>query len=61
MIDAVRGDYPLEVEEVDIFDHPEIALAHRVLTTPALLIDGQLAFTGRVTEAALRQRLGRQS
>lgn len=57
----MRGDYPLEVEEVDIFDHPEIALAHRVLTTPALLIDGQLAFTGRVPEAALRQRLGRQS
>ena len=37
--------------------HPEVAVKYRVLATPAIAIDGQLAFTGVPREEALRARL----
>jgi hypothetical protein len=37
--------------------HPDVAVRYRLLATPAIAIDGQLAFTGVPREEALRVRL----
>jgi thioredoxin-like negative regulator of GroEL len=47
----------IHLEEVDVTAHPEVAVKYRVLATPAIAIDGQLAFTGVPREEALRARL----
>jgi hypothetical protein len=45
------------VEEVDVTVHPEVAVKYGVMATPAIAIDGQLAFTGVPGEEALRVKL----
>lgn len=47
----------VHLEEVDVIAHPEVAVKYGVLATPAIAIDGQLAFTGVPREEALRARL----
>jgi hypothetical protein len=37
--------------------NPDVAVKYRVMATPAIAIDGQLAFTGVPREEALRVRL----
>jgi hypothetical protein len=36
---------------------PDVAVKYRVMATPAIAIDGQLAFTGVPREEAFRARL----
>lgn len=47
----------IHLEEVDATAHPEVAVKYRVMATPAIVIDGQLAFTGVPREEALRAKL----
>lgn len=56
-INQVRNDYPIEVEEVDALEHPEMVAQHGILATPALIINGHLAFVGRVQASSLRDTL----
>ena len=57
-IARVRQEVPdLEMEVVNLADHPELAVKYRVMTTPAIAINGVLAFSGTPKEADLRQRL----
>jgi hypothetical protein len=37
--------------------NPDVAVKYRVMATPAIAIDGQLAFTGVPRAAALRAKL----
>jgi hypothetical protein len=58
LIDEAKSRFPdLHVEEVDVTVNPEVAVRYRVLATPALAIDGRLAFTGVPRPEALRARL----
>lgn len=42
---------------MDITDHPDVAVKYRVMATPAIAINGRLAFTGVPREADLRRAL----
>lgn len=53
----VQNAYRIEVHELDLTAQPAIAAEHGIWSTPALVIDGELAFVGRVNERELRQKL----
>ncbi len=60
LADAVgrfRGEYRIDLQEVDLTEQPELAAEHGIWATPALVIDGELAFVGRVNERELGQKL----
>jgi len=57
-IARLRQEIPdLKVEVINLADHPEVAVQYRVMATPAIAINGVLAFYGTPKEADLRQRL----
>ncbi len=45
------------LEEVDVSRRPEVAVKYGVMSTPAIAINGELAFTGVPREEALAARL----
>lgn len=58
IIDDVRRDHPeVEFEVIDITERPEVAVRYRVMMTPAIAINGELAFAGIPSEPALRAQL----
>lgn len=58
MLRKVLADYPaLEWEEIDLIDHPEVAERYRIMSVPALAIDGRLEFPSIPKEAALRAKI----
>jgi thioredoxin 1 len=58
VIAQVRQAHPaVELREVDIIKHPEVAVRYGVLSTPAIAIDGQLVWEGVPSAQALRERL----
>lgn len=56
-LDRIQDEFAINLEELDLFDRPEIAAEHGFMTTPAIIINGELAFVGDVKETALRNKL----
>ncbi len=56
-LDRVRGEYRIDVRELNLLDHPEVAAEHGIMATPAVIVNGELAFVGSVKETQLRERL----
>jgi len=46
-----------QVEVKDITKNPEILQKYQVMSTPGIVIDGKLAFTGKPSEKQLRESL----
>jgi thioredoxin-like negative regulator of GroEL len=58
VIDQVRHIHPeVALREVDLVAHPEVAVKYGVRSTPAIAIDGALAWQGVPSAQALRERL----
>lgn len=58
LVDEAREEFSdLQVEEIDVAEHPEVAVRYGVTATPAIAIDGRLEFPGVPREDALRARL----
>ncbi len=57
----LHGEYPIDLQELNLLDHPELTSEYDILATPALIINGELAFSGRVNERALRDKLAAAS
>lgn len=58
VLTAVAADRPdLEVREVDLTEHPEVAARHGLLACPAVAVDGRVVFVGRVDERRVRETL----
>jgi hypothetical protein len=58
VIDQVRHIHPeVALREVDLVAHPEVAVKYGVRSTPAIAIDGELAWQGIPSAQALRERL----
>ena len=55
--DASAGLEGLRFDEIDVTQHPEVAVKYGVMATPAIAIDGRLEFSGVPREDALRARL----
>lgn len=54
----VRQAHPeIELREVDLAQHPEVAVKYGVMSTPAIAIDGELVWEGVPSAQALRERI----
>ena len=57
-IAQVRQAHPeIELREVDLAQHPEVAVKYGVMSTPAIAIDGELAWEGVPSAQALQERI----
>lgn len=57
-VENLRQEFPeLQVEHVNLLDHPEEALRYGLLATPGVVINGTLEFAGGVKEKELRRKL----
>lgn len=57
-MDEAGDEFPdLRLEEIDVAEHPEVAVRYGVMATPAIAINGRLEFSGVPREDALRARL----
>ena len=56
-VEQARGEYQIELQEIDLTEHPEVATEHDIWATPALIIDGELAAVSKVNAKTLRQKL----
>ena len=57
-MEEARGRLPhLRVEEIDITQRPDVAIRYRVISTPAIAINGRLEFSGVPRKDALLARL----
>jgi protein-disulfide isomerase len=58
LIEKTKSQVPdVQVEEIDVAANPAIAVKYRVMSTPAIAINGTLEFTGVPREDALLARL----
>jgi len=59
MINRIKEEEKLkfDVEEVDITKHPEMLQKYQIMTSPGIVIDGKLEFTGIPNEKKLREKL----
>ena len=58
LIDNAKSQIPdIQLEEIDVAANPAVAVKYRVMSTPAIAINGTLAFTGVPREDALLARL----
>jgi len=54
----MREEHPdIRWTEIDITEHPEVAVKYRVMSTPAIAINGKLEFMGVPKEEDLRRQL----
>ena len=58
VIEKVKSDFPdMRVTYLDATEHPEVLQKYKIMSAPGIIIDGELAFTGGLSETALRERL----
>jgi glutaredoxin len=58
VIGRIKGDYPeMEVEIIDVTEHPEASAKYMLMSAPGIVINGKLEFTGGVDEEVLKKRL----
>lgn len=58
VIEKVQPDFPdMKVTYIDVTQHPEILQTHRMLSSPGIVLDGTLEYTGGLDESAFRARL----
>jgi thioredoxin-like negative regulator of GroEL len=58
LIEQAKAEIPdFYFEEVDITERPEVAVKYRVMSVPAIALNGRLEFMGVPKEEELRRRL----
>jgi len=58
LLEGMRDEHPdIRWTEIDITEHPEVAVKYRVMSTPAIAINGKLEFMGVPKEEDLRRQL----
>ena len=58
VIEKVKPDFPdMRVTYLDVTEHPEILQKYKIMSAPGIIINGELAYTGGLSEAAFRERL----
>ena len=58
LIEKAKGQVPdIQVEEIDVAENPAVGVKYRVMSTPAIAINGKLEFTGVPREETLLARL----
>lgn len=58
LVEQLKSEFPdLRLIQIDITQHPEVAVKYRVMSTPAVAINGKLEFVGTPREDDLRKRI----
>lgn len=57
IVDQLKRKYTMAYSETDILKHPEAAMKYGIMTTPALIINGKLAFTAPPAAEELKRYL----
>jgi len=58
LINSAKNQMPdIQVEEIDVVENAAVAVKYRVMSTPAIVINGTVAFTGVPRQEALLARL----
>ncbi len=58
LIEKTKAQLPdIHVDEIDLAANPAVGVKYRVMSTPAIAINGRLEFTGVPREDALLARL----
>jgi protein-disulfide isomerase len=58
LIEKAKSQVPdIQLEEIDVAANPAVAVKYRVMSTPAIAINGKLEFTGVPREEAVLARL----
>lgn len=58
LVEQLKSEFPdLRLTEIDITQHPEVAVKYRVMSTPAGAINGKLEFVGIPREDELKKRI----
>ena len=58
MIEKLKSEsLEIRLVEVDITQHPEIAVKYQIMATPAIAINGRLEFMGVPKEGVLSNRI----
>ena len=47
----------VEYKEISLFDNPDVATKYGIMSTPSVIINGELAFEGNPGEEKLRKKL----
>ncbi len=54
----IKWNYPeLEIEVIDVIEHPEVVQKYALMSAPGIVIDGKLEFTGFPKEDELRKKI----
>jgi len=59
MIKKIKKEEKLDfvIEELDITQHPDVLQKYQIMTSPGIVIDGKLEFTGIPSEKKLKSKL----
>lgn len=58
ILDRLQKEIPdLRITITDVSGHPEVAQKYMLMSSPGIVINGKLEFSGGVKEEALRKRL----
>ena len=58
VVERMKEKHPeITWKTIDISVEPEVAIKYRVLTTPAVAVNGKLEFKGVPSEAKFRERI----
>ncbi len=57
IVDKVRGQFQVDVQEINLVDHPQLAAQYGFWMTPALIVNGKLVGAGRITERMVHEKL----
>ena len=59
LIKKIRKEENLkfEIEELDITKHPDLLQKYQIMTSPGIVIDGELVFTGIPNGKKLKEKL----
>lgn len=62
IIDKVKSDFPgMVMEEINIIEHPEILEKYHVMSSPGIVINGKLEYSGGLDEVSFREKLSKLS
>ncbi|MEE8168853.1 MAG: thioredoxin family protein [Candidatus Hydrothermarchaeales archaeon] len=63
LVNRIKKDMPdLEVEIIDVSEHPEVALKYSLMSAPGIVINEELVYIGGVPkEEELRARLKKEA
>lgn len=58
VMDKMKGEFPeMELEIIDVTEHPELSAKYMLMSAPGVVINGKLEFSGGVKEDELREKL----